>query len=497
MNMLRVPGTGAYESGTFHDLCDELGILVWQDFMFANLDYPERDPEFMAAVQREARAVLATLGGRPSLAVVCGGSEIAQQVAMLGLDPELANGPLFGELLPSLVEDAEIDAPYLPSAPWGGDLPFRTDRGIANYYGVGAYRRPLEDARRAEVRFASECLAFANVPDDEALVELEAQAPGALVVHHPRWKAGVPRDPGAGWDFDDVRDHYLELLFGVDPSTLLSFDYDRYLELSRAVSGEVMSEVLGEWRRHGSPCGGAIVLWLSDLVPGAGWGLLDHRGEPKAVYHHVRRALAPVAAWTTDEGLGGMAVHVANDRPEPLLARLRIATYRDQELRIRGAEHPLELRPHTTWVDNLERLLGGFVDVSWAYRFGPPAQDLVAVSLERASDQEVQLLSQCFRLPVGRPTTRETPERLGFAAEVEQRPDGGLRLTIRSRRFAYGVRVHAPGFDPDDDAFCVEPGGLRLITLARREAERAPAGAIVLSALNLAGRVTIPVDGSR
>ena len=101
MNMLRMPGTGAYESAAFHDLCDELGILVWQDFMFANLDYPIADDGFRAAVEREAsRRSSPRVGGRPSLAVLCGNSEIEQQVAMLGLDPALGRGELFGELLP-------------------------------------------------------------------------------------------------------------------------------------------------------------------------------------------------------------------------------------------------------------------------------------------------------------------------------------------------------------------------------------------------------------
>src|SRR6202035_3043975 len=109
-------------------------------------------------------------------------------------------------------------------------------------------------ARRSEVRFAAECLAFSNVPDEAAVEAVMAGAPGALAVHHPRWKAGVPRDVGTGWDFGDVRDHYLALLFGVDPSELRRVDHERYLELSRAVTGEAMSEVFGEWRRDASPC---------------------------------------------------------------------------------------------------------------------------------------------------------------------------------------------------------------------------------------------------
>ncbi|HEX5397022.1 MAG TPA: glycoside hydrolase family 2 protein, partial [Candidatus Limnocylindria bacterium] len=329
MNMVRIPGFGAYESNAFHDLCDELGILVWQDFMFANLDYPLGDAGFRATVEREVAEVLDDLAGRPSLAVLCGNSEVEQQAAMLGLDPALGRHPFFGEAIPAMARAAGADAVYVPSAPCGGDLPFRPGSGIANYYGVGAYLRPLTDARSTGVRFAAECLAFANVPDEAAFQDLPAGVPR---VGDPRWKAGVPRDNGSTWDFDDVRDHYLRLLFDVDPRELCASDQDRYLALSRAVSGEVMAEVFGEWRRAGSPCGGGLVLWLRDLVAGAGWGLLDVRGKPKAAFHHLRRALAPVAVWTTDEGLGGMSAHAANDTPAPVSARLRVGLYRDFEV---------------------------------------------------------------------------------------------------------------------------------------------------------------------
>jgi beta-mannosidase len=492
MNMVRIPGTAAYESLAFHDLCDELGILVWQDFMFANLDYPESDPQFMETVAREARQVLGDLGGRPSLAVLCGSSEVAQQVAMLGLDPALADGPLYGQLLPGLVREAGLDAVWVPSAPWGGVLPFRPDRGVANYYGVGGYRRGLDDVRRSQVRFAAECLALANVPDQPVLDELAAGAPGAVAAHDPRWKAGVPRDAGVGWDFDDVRDHYLSLLFKVDPSELRRSDHDRYLELSRAVSGEVMSEVFGEWRRAASGCGGGLILWLRDLSPGAGWGVLDHRGEPKVAYHHLRRMLAPLAVWSTDEGLRGIAVHVANDTPEIVRARLRISLYSDLEVRVDEVTRELELPAHGGCVHDVEGLLGRFVDVSWAYRFGPVAQDVVVCSLERDGEQGVELLSQCFRLPGGRDLARETAMRLGLKATL-RRAGERAELTLRAQSFVYGVRVDIPGFRAADDAFSIEPGGERRIALWGR-AGHDSGGEGVITALNLAGRVPIIVS---
>jgi beta-mannosidase len=491
MNIVRVPGISAYESPRFHDLCDELGILVWQDFAFANFDYPLEDPDFRAAVEAEAAGVLAALAGRPSLAVLCGNSEVSQQAAMLGLDPALGRGELFGELLPGAVERSGADAVYLPSAPCGGALPFRPDRGVANYFGVGGYMRPLSDARLAAVRFASECLAIANVPDAAGV---EAIAPGAAagaVVHDPRWKAGVPRDAGSGWDFDDVRDHYLRLLFDLDPVALRRHDHERYLELSRAVSGEVMAAVFGEWRRTASPCAGGIVLWLRDLVPGAGWGLVDHAGTPKVAMHHLRRALAPRAVWMTDEGLGGVAVHVANDGSEALAATLRIGLY-SGEARVGEAEHRLDLAPHEGASFDLEELLGRFVDASWAYRFGPPAQDVIVASLE-APGAEGPLAGATF-FPAGRPLEVESAERLGLEAAVVTGADGGLALRLSAARFVGGLRIDAgAGLAPADDALDLEPGSPTVVALGG--GGRA-GGQVALTALNLQGRISIPLPGS-
>jgi beta-mannosidase len=490
MNMVRIPGTGAYESRDFHDLCDELGILVWQDFMFANLDYPLADEDFRAAVEAEAAEVLAALAGRPSLAVVCGNSEVEQQAAMLGLDPEAGRGELFGDLLPGALERSGADAIYVPSAPCGGERPFVPGRGIANYFGVGGYRRPLSDARLAGVRFAAECLAFANVPDEAGVEAVLPGAPADVAVHHPRWKAGVPRDNGSGWDFDDVRDHYLRELFGVEPGELRRYDQARYLELSRAVSAAAMCAVFGEWRRAGSPCGGGLVLWLRDLVPGAGWGLVDQAGAPKRALHALAPLLAPTAVWITDEGLAGVAVHVANDGPEPLAGSLRVALYADGGRPVGEGRIDLDLDPHGGAEHDLETILGGFRDASWAYRFGPPAQDVVVAALEPREGGDGPT-RRAFHLPLGPPLGQESAARLGLSGEGERRADGGARLRLRAERFVYSATLSLPGaLHAAVEHLHLEPGADTVVDLGP---ESAGADKAFVAAVNMTDKLTIPL----
>jgi beta-mannosidase len=492
-NLIRLAGTGIYENETFHRLCDELGLMVWQDMMFANMDYPCEDGYFQRTVCAEAAFELSRLSRHPSTTIICGNSEIEQQVGMLGLDPRMARGSFFGEELPGIAARLCPGVPYIPSAPCGGDLPFRTRSGVANYFGVGAYLRPIEDARRAEVRFASECLAFANVPEAEMMDQMALSVPGGISPTHPVWKRGVPRDSGAAWDFEDVRDHYLRLLYSVDPVSTRYTDASRYWELSRMVSGEVMAEVFGEWRRPGSPCGGGIVLWSADLEPGAGWGILDSRSRPKAAYWFLKRALAPCAVWTTDEGANGVDIHVANDRPEPLRELLRITLYRAGEQKVAGAERIVTIPEHSTVTFGLEEILGRFADASYAYRFGPPGHDLIAVSLY-SSGSDIPF-AQSFRFPAGRNTQRVPVVDLSLAGESRMLPNGTIEVLLTSRRFAWGVRVDSPGFLPDDGCFGIEPGGKRRIILTPDRPGR-PSAASVVTALNAEGRVLIDAVGS-
>lgn len=468
MNMLRVPGMMVYESDAFLDLCDEQGVLLWQDFMFANMDYPHEDAAFIASVEKEVRQQLARCGGRPALTVLCGNSEGEQQPAMSAAPRERWSSPLFHELLPRLVREVCPEVPYWPSSAHGGAFPHQASAGSSSYYGVGAYLRPLEDARRAQLRFASECLAFANVPDQRAL----------SLIPEP-WESRGPRDLGAEWDFNDVRDHYLERLFRLDPLSLRRADPQRYLELSRVTSGEVMAGAFAEWRRTRSSCHGALVWFWRDLWSCAGWGLLDDRGSVKAAYRYLARVLQPVVVFMSDEGGNGLALHVTNERTAALSARLELSLFRRGELRVEQASLELELPARATRELAATDLFDGWYDLNYAYRFGPPSHELVVARLLNA---EGAALSESFFFPLGLPNATEAD--VGLSASATARADGGFDLTLATRRFAQSVCIDAPGFYAADDYFHLAPGATRVIALHREPAARQEALRGQVRALN-------------
>ena len=454
MNMVRLSGAGVYESPALFELCDELGLMVWQDFMFANFDYPVADPAFAAAARAEAEARLMELEASPALAVLCGGSEVMQQAAMLGLAPGALDWPLFEELLPEVCARIRPDVPYLPNTPFGGALPFEAGRGVAHYYGVGAFRRPLEDARRAEVRFAAECLAFANVPAAESL-----DAPGAPALHDPRWKARTPRDRGASWDFEDVRDHYLADLFGVDAAGLRRDHPELYLDLSRAVTGEAMAATFAEWRRARSPCRGGLVWLLQDGQLGAGWGLVDAAGRPKAAWWALRRVLQPRQVLLTDEGVNGLAVHLINETPDPFRGELRLAVPGETPGPFIEALAPIELPSRSVVERNAFEVSGRFFDLTWAYRFGPRSHVAVSAQL-RAPGGETA--SEAVYIPPG--VRGWEPAGEASAELVEDAK--GWRLRLCAERLQRFVQLADPAFRPDDDGFVLLPGETREIRLA-------------------------------
>ncbi len=473
MNMIRIGGTMAYETPDFFALCDELGLLVWQDFMFANFDYPGKDKAFTAHVHAEVEEFLHGVQGSPSLAVLCGGSEIYQQAAMLGLPSDFWSGPITEEIIPAIAGRVRPDVPYVPNSPSGGAMPFSPNAGVTHYYGVGAYMRPLEDARRANVRFAAESLAFANVPQQKTLQRHLDVPP----VHSPLWKSRVPRDRGASWDFEDVRDFYLGKLYDVDPATLRREDRDLYLDLSRAVTGEVVEATFAEWRRRGSGCNGALVWTLQDLLPGAGWGVIDSTGEPKPIWYAMRRAFRPVQVLLSDEGTNGLDVHVINETGDDLPLDLEVVCLRHGRQHAVSGGRILTLPARSTQTFAATDLFGGFFDTTYAFRFGPPSHDVTVARLRLPDGGAV--VAEAFYFPLGRSRAVHDAE---IQVSVVQDGDNWF-ADVTTDRLAQSVHFAIDGYRPDDDWFHLAPGGAKRVSLhplSAHAADEKPSGEVLV-----------------
>lgn len=482
-NVVRVPGTMIYEQEQFWSDCAELGIMVWQDAMLSTVD-PPTDDAFAVVVVDEMTQLLRGLTANPALTVVSGGNEIQQQAAMMGLPPQ--SHPLLDDVLPAVVREHRPDVVYVPSTPTAtpgsGDLSIRAGSGIAHYFGVGAYRRPVADLRAASVRFAAECLAFA-IPPSPALVEASFGAASAAG-HHPRWKAAVPRDRGASWDFEDVRDHYVREIFDVDPPAVRWTDPERYLDLGRAALCEVFADTAGYWRRADSRCAGALVLTMRDLVPGAGWGLLDSTGTPKAPWFVLSRLYQPIAAVISDDGLDGIRIHVVNDTDAPLSGALTVRLYTTAGTV--GDEKSVHIdvpaRGSVNWL--LDTLLGRFTDAAHTYRFGRRSFDCVQVEL---ADDTGAMVTSAVRLlgPAGRPCEHG----IGLTARAGVGADGEQFIDIRTERLAQYVVVELDDGEPTDSWFHLPAGTGARVGIRRRRTDRPPTGRI--RCLN--GDVTVPI----
>ncbi len=458
VNMMRVTGVGTYEQDEFYDLCDELGILVWQDFMFANLDYPDEDPGFVAGVRLEAGQLLDRLARHPCLAVLCGGTDVEQQAIMMGRRAgDRMNG--VGRLvLAACCADAAPAVPYVANTPSGGVLPFQVDTGPSSYFGVGAYLRPLDDARRAGVRFATECLAMAHLPTDGNVERSVGRDDG---LNGPGWKFASARDAHADWDFDDVRDFYVGELFGRGALDARFYDRTAYLDAGRAASSICVESCLGEWRRADSSCRGALILGWQDRLAGAGWGILDSDGVPKSVYYALARSSRPRAVLLTDEGLNGLVAHVFNDGPLALAGRLVLRLVDVHGREMRNGETPIDVPAHGEERIELAGLLDSFYDLTFAYRFGPPVCDAVSVSLVEAVSGDV--VSRAVHFPGGHHRPRQLD--VGLTADISSGSGGEVLVRVSTRLAAQFVQLHADGWLADDNFFHLVPGDTQVVSL--------------------------------
>lgn len=470
-NMLRIPGNMLYECDAFYALCDALGILVFQDFAFTNFEYPET-PEFLESVRREVQQFLDKHGWRPSLAVLCGGSEVAQQAAMMGVPVERCSQALFTQYLPDIIREHTAAIPYAVSSPHASaGLPFHCGDGPVTYFGVGGYLRSVEDARLFKGSFITECLPFSHVPEDESLRQFwNGEIPPT---HHPLWKEGVTRDPGSGWDFSDVTDHYLRRLYDLDPVRLRAVSPERYLAFCRVTVVEMVETTMAILRAYAQTGRAALVWLLHDLRPGAGWGYIDVLGQPKSAFYALARTFEPTTVLFVDEGLEGLAIYAAHDAASTLHASMEVSLLTELGEVFETYQHRLTLTPRSVSRHSVDTLAGHFVDSSYAYRFGPRAFVSCVATLR---DEAGNLLARKVYTPPAE--TCHLVNDAGLSAHAQCMAEGIYQLTLSSHAPAYYVSLDIPGFQLSQNYFHVLPGYEQTVTATAKTSKQAIHGRV-------------------
>ena len=338
MNMVRIWGGGVYEHDAFYDLCDEIGLLVWQDFMFACAPYPEDDPAFVDSVGEEVRQQIVRLRNHPSMAVWCGNNENQmifdftrrpgpELAALLGqVAPEAENARMPGELyfdkmMPDAVAALDPTTPYWPGSPWGGPHANSMRAGDVHNWTVWHGLPPVPDDRPvgkfsrgpeaiAYTRYAEDMSRFVSeygLHASPAMETLKRAIPAAdLALHSPAMEHRIKDQP---------KDKVNGLLVTV---TGLPTDLDTYVAFTQITQAEGLKFAIEHFRRRMPHCSGSLIWQYNDCWPCVSWSLMDYNGFGKAGYFYTRRAYAPVLASFKDLADGKVELWITNEATSPL-----------------------------------------------------------------------------------------------------------------------------------------------------------------------------------
>lgn len=292
MNMIRVWGGGTYESDYFYSLCDSLGILVWQDFMFANSLYPD-DPHFIASIEEEVEYNIKRLRNHPSITLWCGSNEVEvawenwgwqNQYGIHGADSiAVWNNyeSIFHRLIPEQLRKLDREKHYISSSPisnWGN--PTGLTEGCLHYWGVWHGKQALESFKTNVGRFVSE-YGFPSYPSKKTLENyLSFKNDNLTYIEFDRRLKSYVGIQGIEQEVDRY--------FGS------SRDPNDFIKKSQAIQAYAQRLAIQSHRLKAPFCMGSLSWQLNDCWPGPSWSLIDYRGTPKAAYYETMTQFLPV-----------------------------------------------------------------------------------------------------------------------------------------------------------------------------------------------------------
>ena len=325
-NAIRVWGGGYYPDDAFYDICDELGLLVWQDLMYACAFY-DLTPDFERSIRVETQQNVARLRHHASLALICGNNEM--EMFMAGANSALINHrtwefvptyphhitdyvKMFEYILPAIVKETAPQTYWWPASPSSGgnfDAPNDENRGDNHYWDVWHGEKPFTEYRKFFFRYASEfgfqsfpCLKSVKqftLPDDRNIFS-------RVMERHQRNQAANGKILS-----------YLSQTFRYPNS------FDDLLYASQLMQAEAIRYGVEHWRRNRGRCMGAIIWQLNDIWPVASWASIDYYGRWKALHYAAKRFFAPVMI-SAEEGELSQNPKINEYHPAPLEKSFRL-----------------------------------------------------------------------------------------------------------------------------------------------------------------------------
>ena len=326
-NAIRVWGGGYYPDDAFYDICDELGLLVWQDLMYSCAFY-DLTPDFERSIRVETQQNVARLRHHASLALICGNNEM--EMFMAGANSALINHrtwefvptyphhitdyvKMFEYILPAIVKETAPQTYWWPASPSSGgnfDAPNDENRGDNHYWDVWHGEKPFTEYRKFFFRYASEfgfqsfpCLKSVKqftLPDDRNIFS-------RVMERHQRNQAANGKILS-----------YLSQTFRYPNS------FDDLLYASQLMQAEAIRYGVEHWRRNRGRCMGAIIWQLNDIWPVASWASIDYYGRWKALHYAAKRFFAPVMISAEEEGELSQNPKINEYHPAPLEKSFRL-----------------------------------------------------------------------------------------------------------------------------------------------------------------------------
>ena len=430
MNMIRIWGGGVYEHDAFYEICDELGLLVWQDFMFACAPYPEHDEKFVENVEAEVAYQIERLRNHPSIALWCGNNE--NQVihgfvnAVSGRDDPLPGDLFYSKTMPAAVAALDPTTPYWPGSPFGGpnansmiagDVhdwtvwhgmpPVPVDRAVGKF--------DLSPASVAYTRYAEDMGRFISEYGIQASPVMET-----LTRCLPEGERKLGSDALLGRIKDHPKNKVDAMLVSVTglPATL-----DEYVDYTQITQAEGLKFGVEHFRRRKPHCSGSLIWQFNDCWPGISWSLIDYYGFAKASYFYVRRAYAPVMASFKEKDDGAVELWIVNDTLKSIDTDLQV-TLRS----FAGA---------TIWSDSIKVSVGAnSVEMLWRAEAKRLASDGRHVLTVRARDNAFPA-NRHFFVPI-KDLDRVTPP----APEIKIEQRGAREIAVHLRAATYLHFVH-------------------------------------------------------